>query len=237
MRFSARSWVVAGMLVALLALAGALLASTPLGASFVSAINSLFLLDSVKTTWFVTRASGIIAYVLMWFSMVWGLAVSSKVLNRLMHRAYEFDFHEYLSLLAIGFLVVHVVMLLFDQYSTFSILQVLVPFIAPYRPVWVGIGVIALYLVLLSSVTFYLRNRIGMAAFRVIHLSTFIAYLGATVHGLRSGTDSALPATQVMYAGTFLVVVALSLYWWNEQRKKKGTRQQRQGSARMVGAK
>jgi sulfoxide reductase heme-binding subunit YedZ len=220
-RTALRPWGTAGIIMALLALVGALVASTPFGAGIVATLNSIFVLDSVKTTWFVTRASGIVAYLLMWFSMVWGLAVASKFLDRLMHRAYEFDFHEYLSLLAIGFLVLHIVMLLFDQYLTFSVAQILIPFIAPYRPVWVGIGVVALYLTLLASVTFYLRNRIGMAAFRVIHLSSFVAYLGATVHGLMSGTDSKLVATQFMYAGTFPVVVVLTAYWWKEQRKKK----------------
>jgi predicted ferric reductase len=196
-------------------------AATPLGAGLAMAVEWAFQLDSIKAPWFVTRSSGIIAYLLLWLSTVWGLAVSSKVLDRLMHRAYEFDFHQYLSLLAIGFLLLHVVVLLIDQYLPFSVAQVLVPFIAPYRPAWVGVGVIAAYLTVLVSATFYLRNRIGLPAFRAIHLTSFLAYLGATAHGLFSGTDSGLPATQVMYGGTLLVIVVLTAYWLVEQRRKR----------------
>jgi predicted ferric reductase len=52
-----------------------------------------------------------------------------------------------------------------------------------------------------------------MKAFRVIHVLSLVAYLAAVAHAFVSGTDSALPAVQIMYAGTFLVVVFLTVYW------------------------
>ena len=217
-------WVVAGVGAAVFALAGTLLvgllARTLPGAGFVSTVNYLLALDG-NATWYVTRSAGVIAYLLLWFSTAWGLAVTSKVFDRVLHRAYTFDFHEYLSLLAIGFLVLHIVVLSGDQFMPYSIAQILVPFLSPYRPLWVGIGVIAFYLIVLVSVTFYLRRRIGMRTFRVIHLASFVAYLGATLHGLFSGTDSPLLATQLMYAGTFLVIVFLTSYWLLAQRVKR----------------
>jgi predicted ferric reductase len=89
----------------------------------------------------------------------------------------------------------------------------------------VGIGVIALYLTLLVTVTFYLRSRIGMKAFRSIHVLSLVAYLGAAVHGLMSGTDASLPAMQLMYAGTFLTTIFLLAYWLIAMLQKKLTRQ------------
>jgi len=74
-------------------------------------------------------------------------------------------------------------------------------------------GVIAFYLSLLASATFYIRSRIGARAFRLIHYSSFVAFLGAAVHGLMAGTDSSLLATQILYAGTLLSVVFLTTYW------------------------
>jgi DMSO/TMAO reductase YedYZ heme-binding membrane subunit len=65
----------------------------------------------------------------------------------------------------------------------------------------------------LVSMTFYMRRRISMQAFRSIHLLSFLGYLGATLHGLFAGTDSALPVTRLLYAGTFLMVVFLTVYW------------------------
>ncbi len=120
-------------------------------------------------------------------------------------------------------MILHVVVLLADRYLPFSVAQVLVPFMAPYRPVWVGVGVIGLYLTLLVTVTFYIRRWIGQKTFRAIHLSSFIAYGAVTLHGLFAGTDSALWTMQLIYAGTFLVIVFLTVYWvlfnWLDRRE------------------
>ena len=79
-------------------------------------------------------------------------------------------------------------MLTADRFLPYSLAQILVPFISPYCPLWVGLGVIALYLSVLVSVTFYLRQRIGMKTFRVIHYTSLLAYLGATAHSIFSST-------------------------------------------------
>lgn len=175
--------------------------------------NALFALDSVQALWYVTRAAGILAYLLLWLSTAWGLAVTSKIFDPLLHRAFTYDMHQYISLLAIGFTILHVAVLIGDRYLPFSVAQVLIPFVAPYRPLWVGVGVIGLYLTLLVSVSFYLRRWIGQKAFRAIHISSFVAYAAVTLHGLMAGTDSPLWAMQFVYAGTFLVIVFLTAYW------------------------
>jgi predicted ferric reductase len=103
--------------------------------------------------------------------------------------------------------------LMFDRYLPYSPLQILAPFLSPYRPFWVGIGVISFYLIVLVTVTFYLRTRIGVKTFRSIHYLSLLAYLGVTIHGLFSGTDSPLPMVMAMYGLTFLVVIFLTAYW------------------------
>jgi predicted ferric reductase len=100
-----------------------------------------------------------------------------------------------------------------DKYLPFSIIQVLIPFTEPYRPLWVGIGVISFYLILLVTITFYLRQQIGSSAFRSIHLLSLAGYFGATLHGLFAGTDSALPIAKFLYIGTFLSVIFFMGYW------------------------
>jgi sulfoxide reductase heme-binding subunit YedZ len=174
--------------------------------------DKLFAMGSVQAMWYITRAAGLMAYLLLWLSTVWGLAVSNKILDPVLHRAFTYDFHQFLSLLAIGFVILHIVVLLADQYLPFSVAQILVPFAAPYRPVWVGLGTIGLYLTLLVSITFYIRRWIGQKAFRLIHLLSYLAFLGAALHGLFAGTDSPLPTVQAMYLVTFLSVVFLTVY-------------------------
>jgi len=190
-----------------------LLLQTPLGSPVTGFLGWLFSTQSTQTFWYITRSAGLTAYLLFWLSTAWGLAVSSKILDTILHRSFTYDFHEFLSLLAIGFSLLHVAVLLFDRYLPYSLAQILVPFLSPYRPVWVGLGVIGLYLTLLVTVTFYLRSRIGMKAFRGIHLLSLAAYVGVTLHALFAGTDSSLVTVIGLYASTFLATVFLIAYW------------------------
>lgn len=206
-------WILGAAFVTSAALLTFLLVRSPLGAILGSSINQVFALDSVQVMWYITRAAGLTAYVLLWLSTAWGLAVSSKILDLFLHRTFTYDFHQFISLLAIGFIVLHIAVLMADRYLPYTLAQVLLPFLSPYRPLWVGIGVIGFYLTLLVTVTFYLRSRIGVRTFRAIHGLSLIAYLAATVHGFFAGTDSPLLATELIYAGTFLVTVFLTSYW------------------------
>jgi sulfoxide reductase heme-binding subunit YedZ len=205
--------VFATLVVLLLILFVALFSLTPSGQAAGQWLNWFFALESVQLWWFVTRASGIVAYLLLWFSMLLGLGVTSKSFDRLLDRLFTYDFHQFISLLSIAFVVLHVAVLLLDRYMPYSVWQILIPFTSPYRPFWVGIGVIGFYLTLLVTVTFYLRKQIGMRAFRLIHVLSLVGYLGATLHGIYAGTDSPLPSMQLLYKGTALVVIFLTIFW------------------------
>ena len=207
-------------LLALLGLMGAALLWF-IGAPIWNAVSSFFGLDTVQAMWYVTRAAGLAAYLLLWLSTVWGLAVASKIFDPVLHRAFTFDAHEWISLLALGFVGLHMGVLLFDAYSPFSIIQILIPFTSAYRALWVGIGVIGMYLMVLVTVTFYVRSRIGQRTFRSIHLFSFISYAAVTFHSLFAGTDSTLWSSKLIYATTALVIVFLTVYWYAMTRMKK----------------
>jgi predicted ferric reductase len=212
------AWQVAASILATffvigLILIAAVVAMTPAGQTVGSYLRWLFAADSVQIWWYVTRASGIIAYLLLWFSTILGLAVTSKYLDGMLDRLFTYDFHEFISLLAVAFTLVHIIVLTFDRYLPYSVAQILVPFISPYRPFWVGVGVIAFYMILLVTITFYLRNRIGTRAFRTIHLVSLLGYIGVTLHGYYAGTDTALPAMQILYKVSGLGVLFLTVYW------------------------
>jgi predicted ferric reductase len=145
--------------------------------------------------------------------MLWGFAIPSRIIQPILDNTFTYDFHEHLSLLGLGFVVLHMTVLLFDKYLPFNIFQILIPFIDTYRPLWVGLGIISFYILLLVTFTFYLRQRIGKRAFRSIHLLSLLGYLGTTLHGLFAGTDSALPVVKFLYVGTFLVVIFFTIYW------------------------
>jgi sulfoxide reductase heme-binding subunit YedZ len=184
-----------------------------LGQAFTNLVSWLFATNSAHTTWYITRAAGWVAYFLLWFSMVWGLAIPTKFFDRFLSPTFTVDFHEYISLLSIGFIILHAGVLMIDQYLPFTLTQILVPFISPYRPMWVGLGVLGFYLSLLVTVTFYLRSRIGQKKFKAIHILSLAAYLGVVLHSFFTGSDSSLGVVQFIYLSTFMVVVFLTSYW------------------------
>ena len=178
----------------------------------INLLSNLFAIDSLQFWWYLTRAAGLMGYFLIWLSTAWGLVVSSKILDPIMDRGFTYDFHEHLSWLGLAFISVHVIVLMADKYLPYTIWQVLIPFLSPYRPFWVGLGVIAFYLSLLVTITFYLKKKIGMEMFRKIHYLSLVGYVGATLHGLYAGTDSVLPIANLLYKGTFLITLFLIAY-------------------------
>ena len=206
-----------------------------IGRSLANLVSSLFAANSVHTTWYITRAAGWVAYFLLWFSMVWGLVIPTKFMERFLSPTFVVDFHEYISLLAIGFVILHVSVLLIDQYLPFTLVQILVPFLSTYRPLWVGLGVIGAYLSLLVTVTFYLRKRIGQKRFKSIHTLSIFGYLGVILHAFFAGSDSSLIGVQLIYLSSFLVIVFLTAYWLIQARQLKKVKEQRALPARQAG--
>jgi len=206
----------------------------PIGQSLASLFSWLFANNTVHTTWYITRAAGWIAYFLLWLSMVWGLVIPTKFFEKFLSPTFAVDFHEYLSLLSLGFVVLHVTVLLFDQYLPFTLAQILVPFMSTYRPLWVGLGVIGAYLSGLVTVTFYLRKKIGQQRFKSIHTLSIFGYLGVILHAFFSGTDSSLPIAQLIYLSTFLIVVFLTAYWLLRGRQLKQEKDEHERSARLA---
>jgi predicted ferric reductase len=211
------TWALGGVLILTAGLLGAfgyiIIRFLPISQSVASLFSWLFANNSVHTTWYITRAAGWVAYFLLWFSMVWGLVIPTKFLEKFISPTFAVDFHEYLSLLSLSFIVLHVTVLLFDQYLPFRLSQILVPFMSTYRPLWVGLGVIGAYLSILVTVTFYLRKKIGQKRFKSIHTFSILAYLGVILHAFFAGSDSSLAIVQWIYLSTFLVVVFLTAYW------------------------
>lgn len=183
------------------------------GTSPMQWVVSFIGLDNVHVWWYISRAAGLMGYLLAWLSTLWGFAISSKMLDPFLDRAYTYDFHEHLSLLNLGFVALHVIVLMWDHVQPMSLMEVLLPFVSSYRPFWTGVGIIAFYLSIIVTVTFYIRSWISMKTFRSIHYLSIAAYLGGLFHGLYAGTDSSLIWTQIMYWGTLLSTVFFGVYW------------------------
>ena len=105
----------------------------------------------------------------------------------------------------------HVYVLLGDGYFNFSVWQLSVPFVLPYRAWQTAAGVAALYLLAIIVVSFYVRRWIGYRTWRAIHFATFTLFAAATLHGITAGTDSGQRWVQMVYATSVVVLAGAAL--------------------------
>ena len=198
--------LVLGVLGGLILLAtGWLLTSTPAGLALAQALAL-----TEKTPWYFTRSAGTVAYLLLASSTIWGLLLSTKLLKDHIPAALSLAMHNILSWLAVVLTSLHALALLWDSYYSYSLADLTVPFIGPYKPGWVGLGIIGFYLMFLTSLSFNFRKQLGQKRWRQLHYLTFGVYLLATVHGVTAGTDTGNLCMQVLYWGSGLLVLFLT---------------------------
>lgn len=163
--------------------------------------------------WYLSRAAAIVAYVLLWMSMLAGLGITSKLARNWPGMPSSFELHRYTSLMGLGFGLAHALLLLGDRYINYTVGQVLVPFAgSSYRPEWVGLGQVAFYTLAVVALSYYFRDRLGTRAWRLIHMFTFGMFLMVLVHGLQSGTDSNNWLVLALYAVSALSVLFGTIY-------------------------
>jgi hypothetical protein len=119
--------------------------------------------------WLVSRASGIVALVLISLSVVIGLAMAAKVLRRPSLKRAGARLHEHMALTGLAAIGVHGLALLGDNWLKPGWRGITVPFALSYRPGFTGIGIIAGYLAVLLGPSFYLRRQIGARRSRALH--------------------------------------------------------------------
>lgn len=170
-------------------------------------------LSSVPWTWLAIRATGITAWGLLTAVVIWGILLKTRLLGKLATPQGLLVMHRWLSALALTFLVFHLVLLLVDPVVRFTPVQILVPFAAPWQPLAVGLGTIALWMLIPVSVVGRLRQRLGKAGntwFRRTHLIAYAAWPVATAHYVLAGTDALSQwSIGLLVAATALIVFAL----------------------------
>ena len=154
---------------------------------------------SASLLWYVARAGGLVAWALAASAVVWGLALSTRVLGRKPRPAWLFDLHRFLGGLALVFTGVHVLAVLADSYVSFSLVNILVPFTGTWHPLAVAWGIVGFYLLLAVELTSLARRRVPLRLWRRVHYASFVLFASTTVHALTTGTDR--------HAAAFLLTV------------------------------
>ena len=166
---------------------------------------------SDKAYWFISRSSGVLAYLLLTLGVLWGLVQSGSILRSTIPVPLAFGLHSFLNWASVAMAALHALILLGDNFIKMSLADIVIPFVGPYEPALVGLGIVGFYLMLLLSVSFYVRNHIGgQKTFRLLHYASYLAFLLVTWHSLGAGTDTR--ALWSLYIPSISGVILLTIW-------------------------
>lgn len=162
--------------------------------------------------WYLARSSGIVAWFLLSVSVIWGLLLSSRILDRRGRPAWLLDLHRWLGGLSVTFTGIHLLGLVLDDYVEFGWRELLVPFASSWNPGAVAWGIVAFYVLVAVQVTSLLMRRLPRRVWKAIHLLSFGLFFAAAIHGAQAGTDVGSAFYRSTTAGILVAVVFTTAY-------------------------
>ncbi len=166
----------------------------------------------MKIWWYVARASGIVAWVMLAIAVIWGILVATRILGRKPRPAWVLDLHRWLGGLSVTFTGVHLLGLVLDDYVEFGVRELFVPFASEWRPAAVAWGVVALYALIAVQATSLAMKRLPRRLWKWVHMSSFGLFFVATLHAGMAGTDVTNPVYRVVVGVMVIGVVFFSIY-------------------------
>jgi methionine sulfoxide reductase heme-binding subunit len=139
--------------------------------------------------WYLTRSTGAVALLLLTLALALGIVDVQRWSSPRWPRFVVDSLHRNVSLLALAFLVAHILTSVLDSFAPIGLLDSVIPFVGSYRPFWLGLGAVAFDLMLAVIVTSMLRQHIGYATWRAVHWLTYASWPIALLHGFGTGSD------------------------------------------------
>ena len=163
---------------------------------------------NAHTLWYMTRATGIVAMVLLSATVVLGITTSVRHSTPEWPRFAWQDLHRRLSLLSTVFIGLHIATTVADGYAPIGWISAVVPFTSPYRRLWLGLGTVAVDLLLAVGITSLLRPRIRPGVWRAVHWLAYLCWPVALLHSVGTGTDPRLTWVAGLLAACVAAVLA-----------------------------
>lgn len=169
-----------------------------------------------KFFWYLSRGSGIVAAVLLALTLIWGLLLSTRLIERRGLPAWLTDLHRYLGGLTVGFIGVHMASLYFDNYSSYSLKELFVPFASPdhqgYKAWPVAYGVAALWALLVVEGTSLVMRKMPRKVWHGFHYLSYPVAVLVGLHAVTVGTDMSSGTLQLVGLGLAAVLTFLTIY-------------------------
>lgn len=143
--------------------------------------------------WYATRATGLVALVLLTGTVVLGTLTGTRFSTRSWPGFAQQALHRSVSLLSVVFVACHILTSVLDAYVHIGWAGIVVPFASGYKPLWVGIGAVAFDALAAVTISSLLRHRIPARAWRAVHWLGYLCWPVAMAHAFGIGTDMAEP--------------------------------------------
>ena len=150
-----------------------------------------------KIWWYLARSSGMVAWLVLVATVVWGALLAGRLVPRPGAPRWLTDVHRYLGGLAVALIALHLSALAADSYAHFGWAETFVPFASSWKPGAVAWGVVAVYLLVVVEVTSLVQRRLPRRWWKAIHLTSYLLFWMATMHGITAGTDAQTPAFRI----------------------------------------
>jgi predicted ferric reductase len=155
--------------------------------------------------WYVARASGIVAWLMLTASVLWGVVLSTRAFPEHRRPAWLLDLHRWLGGLTVAFVAVHLAALVADSYTSFGLADLAVPFASDWKPGAVALGVVAAWGLIAVQLTSLAMRRLPRRFWRAVHLTSYVTFWLTTLHAAFAGTDR----SQVLYQSTAALSIAV----------------------------
>ncbi|MBW5447480.1 hypothetical protein GE107_15590 [Cohnella sp. CFH 77786] len=162
-------------------------------------------------TWMIARATGLIAYYLLFAGMFLGILYGTPKLTGVWKTRF-YRWHSRTQNLGLLFILAHAMVLVIDHYSPFSWSDLLIPFSHPEHPVVYGIGSLAFYGMLVVLLTSDFRLLMNGKLWIALHLLAYPVYFLALLHGIFAGTDTQSVPVFAGYLVTAAALLAVTFY-------------------------
>jgi len=161
--------------------------------------------------WVLARVAGLSSYAALAIALLTGIALRTAVLDWLGSNRAVRSLHEYTTVLWIPLGAVHVLALLLDSTARVGLVDVVVPFHSGYGTLAIGLGAVALDLLVVVTVTAYLKRRMRKDVWLWVHRLTYVAFALMFLHAVLSGTDFSDPAVSAITWGAAAGLLTLGL--------------------------
>lgn len=163
--------------------------------------------------WYLTRGTGIAALVLLTASVVLGILGSLRFAAAPRWPRFAIDrLHRDVSLLVIVLLVLHIGTSVLDKFAPIRLTDAVIPFLAQYRPLWLGLGALSFDILLALVITSLIRRRLGYQTWRAVHWLAYASWPVAVLHGLGTGSDTKIGWVLAITVACVLAVMAAMLF-------------------------